>query len=120
MSRIAFVSSLVDVPWGGSEALWHQTALRMKQRGHDVHANVHWWPQTPKAVETLQRAGVVVQTRRRDTLSKVKEKLVPALAAKPTKWLDAVQPEMVVISLACHGAGLEWMQACAARRIPYV
>jgi glycosyltransferase involved in cell wall biosynthesis len=120
MSRIAFISSLHDVPWGGSEALWHRTALRLKSRGHEVCANVQWWPQPPAPVEELQRAGVQVRARRRSTLARVREKFLSATADAKTKWLDEVRPDLAVISLSCHGTGLEWMQACVARKIPFI
>lgn len=120
MSRIAFISSLQDVPWGGSEALWHQTALRLKSRGHEVCANVQWWPQTPAPIEELQRAGVQVSARRRSTLARVKEKFLRVAPDETTKWLDEIRPDLAVISLSCHGTGLEWMEACAAQKIPTV
>ena len=67
MSRIAFISALDSVPWGGSEALWQQAALRLKTRGHDICANVQWWPQAPAPIAELERAGVQIQMRRRST-----------------------------------------------------
>jgi hypothetical protein len=34
-----------DYPWGGSEELWSQAALRLHGQGHDVAASVPWWPE---------------------------------------------------------------------------
>ena len=33
--RFAFVSTMVDSPWGGSEELWSQTAVKLKQTGQE-------------------------------------------------------------------------------------
>jgi len=38
--RFAFVSTMVDWPWGGSEELWSQTAVQLKRAGHDVEARM--------------------------------------------------------------------------------
>ena len=64
MSRIAFISSLADVPWGGSEALWFQTALCLRQHGHEVLANIQGWPQARKPVQETERAGIDRQLQR--------------------------------------------------------
>src|SRR5882724_8344766 len=42
--RFQFVSLLTRLPWGGSEELWSQTAMVLKENGHDVLASVKWWP----------------------------------------------------------------------------
>jgi len=38
--KIAFVSTMNNDPWGGSEFLWSETALRLLRAGHTVTANV--------------------------------------------------------------------------------
>ena len=38
--RFAFVSTMADWPWGGSEELWSQTAVQLRRDGHDVQASV--------------------------------------------------------------------------------
>lgn len=120
MSRIAFISILSGVPWGGSEALWHQTALKMRESGHEVYANVHGWPQTPAPIQALQAAGITMEERRRGFWRRVRGKLLGVEGGADTAWLDTVKPELVVISVHCQSFGLEWMQACARRGIPYV
>jgi hypothetical protein len=42
--RFVFVSAMSGYPWGGSEELWSQAALRLRDQGHDVAASVPWWP----------------------------------------------------------------------------
>jgi glycosyltransferase involved in cell wall biosynthesis len=42
--RFQFVSLLTRLPWGGSEELWAQTAMALKEKDHDVFALAKWWP----------------------------------------------------------------------------
>jgi hypothetical protein len=61
--HIAFVST-GGSPWGGSEELWSQTALRLACAGVPVAASVlKFAGGVPKQVERLIQAGVQVQQR---------------------------------------------------------
>jgi glycosyltransferase involved in cell wall biosynthesis len=42
-SRLAFISQMVTMPWGGSEPLWRDAALRLRSQGFDVTACVKGW-----------------------------------------------------------------------------
>ena len=48
--RFAFISTMHDWPWGGSEELWSQTALRLKNAGHQVYASVGYREQAPAPI----------------------------------------------------------------------
>jgi glycosyltransferase involved in cell wall biosynthesis len=61
---IAFVSTMEDVAWGGSEELWAQTALELVRRGHEVRASVKGWEQLHPRVQQVAAAGVTVVPRR--------------------------------------------------------
>ncbi len=125
MTRLGFVSTMSGVPWGGSEELWSQTALRLAGEGERVAVNVPWWPQTVPQVEAVRQAGCAVT--RRDAPpdpalpAKVRRRLRRLLRLPPpTHWLDAVRPGLVVISQGAQGDGLPWMEECGRRGIPYV
>ena len=122
MSRISFVSTLDSVPWGGSELLWAQTAARLSTLGHEISANVQWWPQTPAPIEELQNAGCKFRFRRLCPRQKMLAKafLKTDLATKQMEyWLKETAPELVFLSLECQTPGVEWMQACARLNIPF-
>ena len=48
--RFAFISTMHDWPWGGSEELWSQTAIRLKQSRHQVYASVGFRPHLPSQI----------------------------------------------------------------------
>jgi hypothetical protein len=43
--KFQFISLLTRLPWSGSEELWTQTAMVLKENGRDVSASVKWWPE---------------------------------------------------------------------------
>ena len=135
MNRIGFVSTMATFPWGGSEALWSQTALRLKQRGLVVGCNVCWWPNLASPIQELERAGCLVEYRNkvftlerrsnepllpwrvRNGLRQILRPLVDGSSAR--SWLDRLRPDLVIISQGYHLDGLEWKEACLARKVPY-
>lgn len=117
MARIAFVSTLDSVPWGGSEALWSQAAAHLARRGVAVDANVWRWPDLAPPLQELQAAGGRIAQRR--TLRRLDPLLGGLFARRVCRWLDAIRPDLLVIAQSYHTQGAEWMQACATRKIPY-
>ena len=61
--KIAFISTMAEYPRGGSEELWSQTALRLAATGIDVKVNVPKWPNPPKDLLILKRAGCEITYR---------------------------------------------------------
>lgn len=120
--RVAFISALTGVPWGGSEELWSRAAALLQQRGHTVFANTHWWSQKPTKLQQLENGGVQVTQRRFRARDKILDDTLwrGRLQTKIYGWLDEVKPELVVISLDSQCAGSDWMAACIARNLPYV
>jgi hypothetical protein len=39
--HILFISTMEGTPWGGSEELWSQAALRLLEKGHRISASVY-------------------------------------------------------------------------------
>ncbi len=122
MSRIAFISALDGVPWGGSEELWSCAAVILRGQGHEVFANTHWWPQKAEQLLALEKAGVLLTRRHLRERSKLLDQTLMRgkLSAKIFRWLDEVAPELVVLSLDSQSAGAAWMEECQKRNLPYV
>jgi len=63
--RIAIISLMNGVPWGGSEELWAGMARRALEQGHKIGVSVETWPQLPAALEGLMKAGAFISRRPR-------------------------------------------------------
>ena len=117
MTKVAFISTLDHLPWGGSEELWMRAALRLREQKVDVHVSVQWWPQPVAAIMQLERAGCRIHFRRRPTmwarLSRRNQ------ATHQCNWLGREAPDLVVISQGGHYDGLSWMRECHRRDLPY-
>lgn len=61
--RIAFVSTMAAVPWGGSEVLWQQTALAALAQGHAVLASIYQRNPLPQPLQALAAAGAELHMR---------------------------------------------------------
>lgn len=62
--NIAFISLQSGLPWGGSEALWHKTALHAKQQGHNISCSVYNWRQQESIkIKELEQAGIEIHRR---------------------------------------------------------
>lgn len=119
MKKIAFIGVNSTAPWGGSEALWAQTAVRLAQSGYQVGVNVKGWTTKPKQIQTLEAmCSVTYRYYDRNLLEKLT--FIAQRGKQFYRWLDRFQPDLAVISQACNNDGLYWMEACAARKIPYV
>ena len=119
MSRIDFVSTMDDAPWGGSEDLWSQAALKLRGLGHDVAASVFSWPSPADQMRALASAGVALSFRplrpspvRRIIHAALKRVLPGPLNVSEHAWLRKRQADLVVISQGSPWDGVGWMLAC--------
>jgi len=55
---------MATAPWGGSEALWGETALRALEAGHEVFVSVYDWPAVPSMLNKLVERGARLDRRR--------------------------------------------------------
>lgn len=124
--KIAFVTTMAGVPWGGSEELWGQTALRLLEMGGEVVASVFQWPQRPAPLERISAAGgrlnfrPVQQPFPGRLIEKARQKLSPSpLPSADMEWLAKERPDLVVISQGGPWDGVPWMTACRGLGIPY-
>ncbi len=132
MARVAFVSSMVGFPWGGSEVLWSCASLKLKEGGHHVFASVHGWPSTPEPVHQLRQSGVIVHERKAVTESlpgrvanAIRRRIDPAHWAPPEilqakAALVDFAPDLVCISQGGITDGVPWMEFCMENKLTFV
>jgi len=123
--RCVFISAMSGYPWGGSEELWSQAALRLHKAGHQVSASVAHWPDMPSKLAALQNAGIKLFPRKPlpnslsdRILRRVKRRFFQE-TPKEHQWLLDQKPELLVISQGGITDGIEWMEFCVARSLPF-
>ena len=63
--KIAYVSLMSGLPWGGSEVLWSKTALLAIKEGHKVMVSVYDWNVLHPEIKKLKDAGAIIHLRQR-------------------------------------------------------
>lgn len=122
--KIAFISTMDGAPWGGSEVLWSEAALRLHYEGHEISASVAWRPQLPSKVARLAEKGVDVFTQPRPYPSRpervwrrIRKRF--GMGCAEISWLRRTQADLAVISLGSIQDRLEWMRFCRDMQLPY-
>ncbi len=125
-SKIAFITTMAGSPWGGSEELWHQTAMRLLGLGHEVAVSVYEWPHRPKQVDELIAAGASVgfRARKLPLVQRNVEKLRKRFSPEPLdhasmEWLRKERPDLAVISQGGPWDSIAWSKACRDLEIPF-
>ena len=126
--RIVFISAMYGYPWGGSEVLWSQSALRLREAGHEVFASVTGWPKSPEPILRLLSAGVLVDERTW-TWASFSRRIQAKLLHRPLKhpgwepcWQRIIdfRPDLICLSDGGIDGCLEWAVRCRNALIPYV
>lgn len=133
---ILFVSTAEALPWGGSEALWVETAQKLAAAGIPVAFSYQYWSDKPKPLQMLEQLGGRAAYRGDPAL----RGLVNGLQRRGRRWRQAQQypnfrpahwllslvmditPSLVVVNLsnAYELADLYGPLRCLARQgIPY-
>lgn len=126
--KIMFVSTLGFVPWGGSELLWSEAALRLVGMGHAVSASVAGWAERASQVSALARAGVVVKERGEGPSGlghPLAQKASSALFRRVSlgqfsRWVRQEQPDLVCVSCGSPGDDMSLIERCVRAGRPYV
>ncbi len=63
--RVAILSTMAGVPWGGSEELWADAASEALDAGHEVALFLPRWPELPPRAAALVARGARLHLRRR-------------------------------------------------------
>jgi glycosyltransferase involved in cell wall biosynthesis len=120
--RFAFISTMHDWPWGGSEELWSQTALRLKNAGHQVYASVGYREQAPAPITKLREQGIRISmhSSRFTSLSRRIWNKASLFDRRCRTEIRKFRPDLVVISQGFNSGGFEWAKTCREFSIPYV
>lgn len=120
--RFAFVSTMVDWPWGGSEELWSQTAVELERAGHEVQASVVHRPQLSNRVTSLAKLGIRIETYPSYQVG-LTHRIWNKLTLSHRRSYGRIRqfkPDLVVISQGHNSGGLDWARICREASIPYV
>jgi len=63
--KIAFITLMGAIPWGGSEELWYRTALYAKRQGHEVFCSVYRFDTIHPKIQNLIDNKIEVDFRQR-------------------------------------------------------
>src|SRR5689334_7830750 len=119
--RFVFISSMSGYPWGGSEELWSQAAVRLLEEGNHVCASVPYWPKLASRVRDLRDRGIQLHVRREKAPSiayRVWRK-VRRRKHEDFQWVQSQEPDLVVISQGANADGFAWLEFCQRMGIPY-
>jgi glycosyltransferase involved in cell wall biosynthesis len=119
--KFQFVSTMNGFPWGGSEELWSQTAVRLRDEGHEVRASFAHWPTPSEKIGMLAKHGVRIDHHPSmfDPLSRrLRNKL---LLDRPRAWarLKLYRPDLVLISQGHNSGGFGWARLCRRAGLPF-
>ena len=126
--NVAFVSTMAGAPWGGSEELWSQTALRLREAGHKVHASTPWWPDIPSGLQNLVDQQITIWQREAPKIPlwmRLFKKVglireINLEKAKALSWLKQVSPDLVCLSDGGVLTGVQWGEWFIELGIPFV
>lgn len=96
LMRIAFITTMATAPWGGSEALWGETARRALDAGHEVFISVYDWPTTPAVVQQLVSRGA--RLHRRKASRRWRRSGILTRLFYPFRELHEFRPDAVLIN----------------------
>jgi glycosyltransferase involved in cell wall biosynthesis len=121
--RLGFHSTMCAIPWGGSEFLWSAAARTLQDRGHDIAVDFQWHERVPARLREIETHGGKIFWRyglHPGLLGKIRNRLPHRIRYKRLDWwLDAFEPQFVLITAGYHTDDLSLAQACLRRGIPY-
>ena len=116
--KVVFISTMGGDPWGGSEELWSEAALRLIAEGYKVAAHVKKWDTEAPQIQKLRALGARIFYHSRSTIP---QRVMRRLNLNGSyAWLDRFKPDLVVISQAVNWDGFAHAQACIERKFPYI
>lgn len=104
-----FYSNIAQSPWGGSEELWSQAAIRLHKMGHRVAASVKGWSPRHPRIQQLVEAGVQMQERWPASLTARVLRKAGLLVRTDADFCLQHNPDLVLIS---HGSHIPEVALC--------
>jgi L-malate glycosyltransferase len=107
MSKLAFISTMSGLPWGGSEFLWTMTATEAIAQGHQVDCSTYDWALTVPQIQQLSSKGAQLYPRQRFTTQSIYTRLKNKIRslglpiAQPVSDFQAIfdrNPDIICIS----------------------
>jgi glycosyltransferase involved in cell wall biosynthesis len=124
--RIAFVSTMFGDPWGGSEELWWEAAMRMRKAGISVSACLRALPPRHSKIQQLMDADVVVLQQhptvpiwRRALRYLMRKRTTPA-GLELEAWLSKQRPTLVVLNAHFVAPEPEVMDILIRNDLPFI
>jgi glycosyltransferase involved in cell wall biosynthesis len=119
--RFAFISTMNGSLWGGSEELWGQAALQLKNEGHEVLVFIiHWKRESPR-IAALAKAGIEIEELSERNVGRARRvwNKIAKGDAKDFKRLKQFNPHLVVISQGHNSGGFDWAKTSEKLSVPY-
>ena len=126
--HIHFLSCINYAQWGGSEELWSQTAIALKNRGHKISASVgslmtkspNCINMTDKGISVLGRTPVRFQRAKNIIYNEILRQHLDFQRNALKRWLSKNPPDLIVINQPTNHDSSEWLEFLDALSIPYV
>ena len=103
-ARIAFITTNNGSFYGGSEMLWRETALELRERGHDVFALIKRWEPRPDFFDAFEAAGVKLLFKDEDGFDALLDR----------------KPDLTIVSIGDQDEGIEYYSRLTEAGLPYV
>ncbi len=113
-------------PWGGSEELWANTAIKLAQDNLSIAASVHGWKEIHPRILDLQQHGIEVQHRKtlypawRRVVHKIANQRATLALNDMRRFLEDRAPALIVISNGVALPPIELVELCVSMRLPFV
>lgn len=101
--RFGFITTNNGSHYGGSEMLWRETAMALREKGHDVFAVIKKWDPRPEFFDEMERAGIKLLFKSEDGFAD----------------LVRYKPDLVIVSLGDQDEGIEFYPDLKDASIPY-
>jgi glycosyltransferase involved in cell wall biosynthesis len=103
--RIAYISTIKNASWGGSEELWYQSAVKAIEDGHELGIFVYDWLEEPLKLSLIRKKGAQIFKRKRSfsRISRIAQKITRSLFSdslfmNPYKSVIDFKPDSIVIT----------------------
>ena len=101
---IAFITTNNGSYTGGSEVLWREAAIALREAGHDVVALIKKWYPAPRFFEEFASAGIKLYFKEEGGFEK----------------LLSLNPDLTIVSTGDQDEGTEYYGECLRRDLRYV
>ena len=102
--RIGIITTNNGSYYGGSEMLWRETALKLREDGHDIVILIKRWEPRPEFFDDMEAAGITLLFKEEDGFTQ----------------LRALRPDLTIVSIGDQDEGIEFYPDLKRADLPYV